>query len=50
MNTIFMNFKNGKISNTHGLWLNLTNKTDLRRKDTALSNLSIYYAGKKIVI
>ena len=47
MNTIFMNFKNSKISDTHRLWVNLTNKIDLRRKDTALSNVSIYYTRKK---
>ena len=45
MNTIFMDSKNGKLSHPQRLLLNLTDKTDLRRKDkyTALSNLSIYY-------
>ena len=33
MNTIFMNSKNSKTSNTHRLLLNLTDKTNLRRKD-----------------
>ena len=45
MNTIFMNYKNSKTSDPHRLLLNLTNKTDLIRKDKfiALSNLSIHY-------
>ena len=33
MNTIFMNSKNSKASDPHRLLLNLTEKTDLRRKD-----------------
>ena len=50
MNTIFMNSENDKISDSHRLLLNLTDKTDLRRKDKciALSNLSIYYTWKNI--
>ena len=50
MNTIFMDSKNGKLSHPQRLLLNLTDKTDLRRKDkyTALSNLSIYYTQKNI--
>ena len=50
MNTIFMNSKNSKISDTHRLLLKLTDKIDLRRKDKyiALSNLSIYYTWKII--
>ena len=45
-----MYYKNRKISDLHRLLLNLTNKTDLRRKDKyiALSNLSIYYTWKNI--
>ena len=45
MNTIFMNSENSKTSDPHRLLLNLTDKTDVRRKDkyVALSNLSIYY-------
>ena len=45
MNTIFMNSKNSKTSDPHRLLLNLTDKTDWRRRDnyTALSNLSIYF-------
>ena len=50
MNTIFINSKNSKTSDPHKLLLNLTDKTDLRRKDKyiALSNLSIYYTWKDI--
>ena len=50
MNTIFMNSENDKISDSHRLLLNLTDKVDLRRKDKciALSNLSIYYTWKNI--
>ena len=50
MNTIFMNFKNSKTSDPHRLLLDLTDKTNLRRKDKyiALSNLSIYYTWKNI--
>ena len=33
MNTIFMNSENSKKSDPHRLLLNLTDKTDLRRKD-----------------
>ena len=45
MDTIFMNSENSKTSDPHRLLLNLTDKTDVRRKDkyVALSNLSIYY-------
>ena len=45
-----MNSKNSKTSDPHRLLLNLTDKTDLRRKDKyiALSNLSIYYTWKNI--
>ena len=50
MNTMFMNSKNSKISDTHRLLLNLTDKIKLRRSDryVALSNLSIYYTWKNI--
>ena len=43
-----MNSKNSKTFDPHRLLLNLTNKTDLSRKDKyiALSNLSIYYTWK----
>ena len=45
MNTIFMNYKNSKTSDSHRLLLNLTDKIDLRRKDKYIAsvNLSIYY-------
>ena len=50
MNSIFINPKDSKTSNPHRLLLNLTSKTDLKRrfKYIALSNLSIYYAWKNI--
>ena len=50
ISTIFMNFKNSKTSDPHRLLLNVTDKTDLRRKDKyiALSILSIYYTWKYI--
>ena len=49
MNTVFLNSKNSKTSESHRLLLNLTDKIDLKRKDkyAALSNLSIYYTWKK---
>ena len=45
MNIIFINSENSKTSDPRRLLLNLTDKTDLRRKDKyiALSNLGIYY-------
>ena len=45
MDTIFMNFKNSKISDPHRLWLNFSDKINLKRgnKYVTLSNLSIYY-------
>ena len=48
MDTIFMNSKNSKNSDPHGLFLNLTDKIDLRRKYEyiALSIHSIYYTWK----
>ena len=50
MGTLFMNSRNGKITDPHSVLLNLTDKLDLRRKDIyiALSNLSIYYTWKNI--
>ena len=51
MDTIFMNSGNSKISDTHTLILNLSDKIkrSLKRsnKYVALSNLSIYYTRKK---
>ena len=45
-----MNSKNSKTSDPHRLLLNLTVKTDLRRKNESitLSNLSIYYTLKNV--
>ena len=45
-----MNSKNSKTSDPHKLLLNLTDKTDLRRKDKyiALSNLSICCTWKNV--
>ena len=50
MDTIYMNSKNSKTSDPHRLFLNLTDKIDLKRKDQyiALSNLSIYYIWKNV--
>ena len=49
MSTIFMNSKNSKISDPHRLFLNLTDKINLKRSDkyVVLSNLSISYTWKK---
>ena len=50
MDAIFMNSKNGKISDPHRILLSLTDKIDLRRRNNyvALSNLNIYYTWKNI--
>ena len=50
MNTIIMNSNNSKTSDPHRLFLNLTDKIDLSRKNKyiALSNLTIYYNWKNI--
>ena len=50
MDTIFMNSKNSKTSDPQRLLLNLTDKTDLRKKDKyiTLLNVSIYYAWANI--
>ena len=50
MNTIFMNSKYSKTSDTHRLLFNLTDKIDLKRKDKyiALSNLRIYFTWKNM--
>ena len=54
MDTIFMNSKNSKTSDTHKLLLDLTNKIHLKRKyeDITLSNLSIYHSweNKKVLL
>ena len=48
-----MNSKNSKTYGSHRILLNLTNKTNLKRKlitksDISLSKLCIYYIWKKI--
>ena len=50
MDVIFMNSKNSKTSDLHGLLLNLSGKIDLKKshKCFALSNLGIYYTWKNI--
>ena len=50
MDTTFMNSKNNKTSDPHRLLLNLTDKINLKGKDTyvAISNLSIYYTWENI--
>ena len=50
MDIIFMNSKYSKTSDPQRLFLNLTDIITLKRSDkyVALSNLSIYYAWKKI--
>ena len=50
MDTIFMNSENSKTSDPHSLFLNLSDKINLKRSDkyVALSNLGIYYAWKNI--
>ena len=47
-----MTFENTKTSDTHRLLLNLSDKINLKRKEkyVTLSNLSMYYAWKNIVI
>ena len=53
MDAIFMNSKNSKTSDPQRLLLNLTDKTDWRRRDKydkyiTLSSFSIYYTCKDI--
>ena len=50
MDTIFVNAEKTETSEPHALILKLTNQLGLRRdeKNTALSNLSIYYTWKNI--
>ena len=50
MNNVFMNCENSKKFDPHQLLLNLSDKINLKIKDTyvALSNLSIYYTWKKV--
>ena len=50
MDTMFMNSKNSQTYKPHILILKFTDKLDLRRGENriSLSNLTIYYTGKKI--
>ena len=50
LNTMFMNSKNSQTYKPHILILKFTDKLDLRRGENriSLSNLTIYYTGKKI--
>ena len=50
MDTIFMNSKNSRTSDSHRLLINLTDQIKLKRSDkyVALSNLSIYYTQENI--
>ena len=45
-----MNSKNSKACDPHRLWLNLTDRINVKRSDkyVALSNLSIYYTWENI--
>ena len=49
MDTIFMNSKNNKISDSHRSLCNLSDKINLKKSDRyfALSHLSIFYTWKK---
>ena len=50
MGTVFLNSKNSKTSDPHGLLLNLTNIIYLHRSDkhVLLSSHSIYYVWKNV--
>ena len=50
MNAIFMNSENSKTSDLHSLFLNFSDKINLKRSDKyfVLSNLSFYYTWKNI--
>ena len=49
MDTIFINTKNGKTSESNRFRLYFTDKLDLRKRKTiALANLSIYYTWENI--
>ena len=49
MDTMFMNSESSKTSDPHRLLLNLADKINLMRSDKSvtLSNLGIYYTGKR---
>ena len=50
MDTLFRNSENSRTSDPHRLFLNLSDKINLKRnyEYVALSNLSIYYTWKNI--
>ena len=50
MDTIIMNSKNSKISDSRRLLLNLSDKINLKRRDkyVTLSNFSIYYTWQNM--
>ena len=48
MNTIFMNSKTSKTSDTHRLLLNLTDKINLKRSDMWLYQILAYTIHEKI--
>ena len=50
MDTIFMNSKNSRTSDSHRLLINLTDQIKLKRSDkyVALSNLNIYFTQENI--
>ena len=50
MDTIFMNSKNSRTSDSHRLLINLTEQINLKRSDkyVTLSNLSIYFTQENI--
>ena len=51
MNTIIMNSRNSKKSDSRRLLLNLSDKISLKRcdKSVALSNIKIYYTWKNVI-
>ena len=49
MDTIFISSENSKTSDSQRLFLNFLDKINLKSKDVALSNLSIYYTLKNII-
>ena len=50
MDTIFMNSKNSRTSDSHRLLINLTDQINLKRSDkyVTLSNLSVYFTQENI--
>ena len=48
MDTILLNFENSKISDSHRLLLNHSDKIDLKRSNKYFANLNIYYTQKNV--